>query len=174
MTLSTLVTTLLRVIHIFAAVTWVGGGVFLASVVVATVQAAGANGGRFMLRLASAGRMIRVLGGSAIATVLAGALWHVPTSGFFNSKWLSSRHGIFLTLGAVVGILAMLDGAFRTGPIGAKMAAVANDILARQGPPPPDLMKQAQKLGAKLASGAMLPVGLGSLALLYMAAAQTL
>lgn len=174
MTLSTLVITLLAVIHIFAAVTWVGGGVFLASVVVPTIQAAGDNGGRFMLRLASAGRTNRALAASAIATMLARALLYVPTSGCFNSKWPSSRHGMCLTLGAFVGILAMLDGAFRTGPIGAKMAAVANDILTRQGPPSPDLMKQAQKLGAKLSSGAMLPVGLGSPALLYTAAAQTL
>ena len=174
MTLPALYLTVLRVIHIFAAVTWVGGGIFLVSVLTPTVQAAGPDGGRFMLRLAAYGRMAQVLTGSAILTVLAGALLFWSTSGGLNPVWLTTPQGIFLTIGAIIGILAMLHGAFAQGPIISKMGALANDILNRQGPPPPELMQQAQALGAKLGSGAAVSVTMGALALFFMAAAQTI
>ncbi len=174
MTLATLYITVLRIIHIFAAVTWVGGGIFFVSAVAPTVAAAGPDGGRFMLRLASVGRMFQVLTGSAIVTVLAGVLLFWPTSGGLNSDWLKSGHGIALTVGAIIGILAMLHAAFASGPITRRLGAVANDILNHQGPPPADLMQQAQALGARLQSNAVASVAMGALALFFMAAAQTL
>ncbi len=174
MTLPTLYITVLRIIHIFAAVTWVGGAIFLVSVLTPTVQAAGPDGGRFMLRLASFGRMTQVITGAAITTVVAGLLLYYPTSGGLNSGWLTSPHGITLTIGAIFGILALLHGLFATGPISNKMGAVAKDILSRQGPPPPELMQQAQALGAKLGTNAIVSAAMGALALLCMAAAQTI
>ena len=174
MTLPAIYLTVLRVIHIFAAVTWVGGGIFLISVILPTVQAAGPDGGRFMLHVARLGRMARTLTGASIATVLAGALLYWPTSGGFNPGWLTSPNGITLTIGAIIGILAMLHGAFVQRPIIGKMGAVANDILNRQGPPPPELMQEAQALGAKIGSGAVVSITMAALALLFMAAAQTI
>ena len=174
MTLATLYITALRVIHIFAAVTWVGGGIFFASVVLPTVKEAEQDGARFMLRLAAAGRMSRNLTISAVLTVLAGALLFWPTSGGLNSAWLKTPSGISLTIGAIIGILAAGDGAFRTGRIAQKLGLLASDILARKGPPPPELLQQAQALGAKLQSGAMLSVALGALALFFMAASPAL
>jgi uncharacterized membrane protein len=172
MTIATLYITVLRLIHIFAAVAWVGGGIFLNSVLLPTARAAGPDGGRFMLRVAS--RMARVLTASAVFTVLSGALLFWPTSGGLNPAWLSSAPGIALTFGAIIGIVTMLHGVFAQRPIAAKIAALANDIQNRQGPPPPELMQQAQELGAKLASGALVSLAMGALALFFMAAAQTL
>ena len=174
MTLAALYLTVLRLIHIFAAVTWVGGAIFLVSVLTPTVLAAGPDGGRFMLHLARYGRMVRVLTGSAVATVVAGALLFWPTSGGLNSAWLTTLHGISLTIGAIIGILAMLHGVFATGPISGKLAVIAKDILNHQGPPPPELLKEAQALGARLGRNAVISLTMGALALFFMAAAQTL
>jgi uncharacterized membrane protein len=174
MTLGSLVITLLRIIHIFAAVAWIGGGIFMVSILGPTVQAAGPEGGRFMMRMASTGRLSRVLTMSSILTILAGLLLYYPTSGNLNGAWLSSAHGITLTIGAIVGILAFLHGAFVTGRTSSKMKVVADEILSKQGPPAPDKLKEVQALGAKLASGAMLSAAMGSIALLFMAAAQTI
>ena len=174
MTLGTLYITLLRIIHIFAAVAWVGGGIFLTSILSPTVQAAGPDGGRFMMRLASFGRMSRVLTVSSLLTVLAGLLLFWPTSGHLNPQWLSSAHGIVLTIGAILGILAFLHGAFVAGRATNEMGVVANEILAKQGPPAPEKLQQAQLLGAKLGRNAIISVTLGSLALLCMAAAPTI
>jgi uncharacterized membrane protein len=174
MTLPTLYITVLRIIHIFAAVAWVGGACFMFSVLTPTVQAAGPDGGRFMLQLASFGRMTQVVTGAAITTVVAGLLLYYPTSGGLNPAWLTSPHGITLTIGALFGITTLLHGLFATGPASNKMGAVAKVILSRQGPPPPELMQQAQALGAKMGTHLMVSVALGALALLFMAAAQTI
>src|SRR5207253_1443809 len=81
---------------------------------------------------------------------------------------------ITLTLGALVGIAAFLHGIFVSGRTAARMKVVADQILATQGPPPPDKLKEAQALGAKLGSGVILTAAMGSIALILMAAAQTI
>ena len=174
MSLGSLVITLLRIIHIFGAVPWVGGAIFLASVLGPTVRAAGPEGGRFMMRMASFGALSRVLTIASISTIAAGVLLYYPTSGNLNGNWLASPHGITLTLGAIVGILAFFHGIFVSGRNSARMKVVADQIMATQGPPAPDLLQQAQALGAKLGAGAVQTAALGSVALLLMAAAQTI
>jgi len=174
MTPAALYLTVLRIIHIFGAVTWVGGSIFLVSILTPTVQAAGPDGGRFMLQLAKYGRMSKVLTAAGVITVLAGLLLFWPTSGGLNPAWMKTPQGIALSIGGLFGILTLGHGAFATGPIANKMGALANDILSRQGPPPADLMKQAQGLGAKLGTNSVITLALGAIALLCMAAAQTL
>jgi len=174
MSIATLYITLLRIIHIFSAVTWMGGVIFMASVLGPTARAAGPEGGRFMMRMASFGQLSRVLTMSGLLTVLAGLLLYWPTSGGLNGAWLTSAHGITLTIGAIFGILAFLYGFLVSGRTAGKMKVVADQILAVQGPPPADKLQEAQALGAKLGSGIMLTAGLGSIALLFMAAAQTI
>ena len=174
MTLGTIVVTLLRIIHIFAAVTWVGGGIFVVSVLAPTVAEAGADGGRFMLHMARLGRMANVLTGAAVTTVLAGAILFWPTSGGLNQVYLKSPNGITLTVGAIFGILALLHGAFATGPATRRMGALAQDIIGRQGPPAPEQLQQAQALGAKIIALSTQSLIMGAIALLCMAAAQTI
>ena len=166
--------TVLRIIHIFSAVTWVGGGIFLLSVLSPTVRDAGPDGGRFMLQVAKYGRLGRVLTISSILTVLAGILLYYPTTNGLDQAYLKTANGITLTIGAIIGILALLHGAFVTGPITRKMGVIAKQILDQKGPPPADLLKEAQALGMKLGSNSGISVGLASLALLFMAAAQTI
>src|SRR5229473_2582437 len=131
--------TIFRIIHIFSAVAWVGGGIFLLSVLTPTVRDAGPDGGRFMLQLSKYGRLGRLLTVSSILTVLAGLLLYYPTTGGFNSSYLTSPNGITLTIGAIIGLLAFLHGAFVSGPITRKMEAVAKQILDGKGPPPAEL-----------------------------------
>src|SRR5262245_34625744 len=166
MTIAALYLTILRIIHIFAAVSWVGGGIFMMSVINPTVQLAGPEGGRFMLQLAKYGRLVRVLSGAGVTTVVAGLLLYWPTSGGLNPAWLSSPRGITLTLGAIFGIITLGHGIFVSAPIGRQMGELATQILSRQGPPPPELMQQAQALGAKLGRNSMISTALGAIALL--------
>jgi hypothetical protein len=127
-----------------------------------------------MMRMASFGQLSRVLTVSGILTVLAGLLLYYPTSGGLNAAWLSSPHGITLTIGAIIGLLAFFHGIFVAGRTSAKMKVVADQILGTQGPPPPAALQEAQALGAKLGSSVIQTAALGGLALLFMAAAQTI
>ena len=174
MTLAALYLTVFRMIHIFSAVTWVGGAIFVVSVLMPTVQAAGPDGGRFMMHIARLGRLSNVLTLAALGAVAAGLLPYWPASGGLNGDWLKSAHGLTLTIGALIGIAALLHGIFATGPITRTMGVIATDLLKRQGPPPPEMLKEAQGLAAKLGANANISMIMGALALLFMAAAPTL
>ena len=52
--------------------------------------------------------------------------------------------------------------------------ALAKEIAARNGPPTPEQMQLGQSLAARSAQQALISMSLGALALLFMAAAQTL
>jgi hypothetical protein len=144
------------------------------SVIMPTVQLAGPDGGRFMLQLAKYGRLSRMLTMAGVTTVVAGLLLYWPISGGLNSAWLKSANGATLTIGAIIGILTLGHGAFVSAPVANQMGQLATQIISRQGPPAPELMQQAQALGAKLGRNAMISTAMGALALLFMAAAQTI
>jgi uncharacterized membrane protein len=166
--------TLMRIIHIGAAVFWAGSAFFLVRIVLPTVQEAGPDGGKFMQRLGASGRLSTAFAIASGTTVLSGALAFYPATGGLNMDFLRSTHGIVLSLGAVFGILAFLHGMLITSPVTRRSGELAKQMLARQGPPDPEQLKEAQALGAKLGTYATHSAILIALALLGMAAAQTL
>jgi uncharacterized membrane protein len=166
--------TLMRIIHIAASVFWAGSAFFLLRVLLPTVQDAGPEGGKFMQRLAMSGRLGQSFAIASGTTVLSGALAFYPATGGLNMDFLRTTHGIVLTLGAVFGILAFLHGMLITSPVTRRSAELAKQMAARQGPPDPEQLKEAQALGAKLGEYATHSAILIGLALLGMAAAQTL
>ena len=165
--------TILRVIHIFAAVFWAGGAFFVVRVLLPTVQEAGPDGGKFMQRLAMSGRLTKGFAIASGVTVLSGALAFWPATGGLNMGYLRSGPGIVLTIGAIFGLLAFLHGTFITAPVARRSGELAKQMAARQGPPEPEQLKEAQALGAKLGENAVHSAILIALALLGMAAAQT-
>jgi hypothetical protein len=174
MTLATLYLTALRIIHIFGAVVWIGGGIFMVSVVAPTAAAAGPDGAKFLQWIGRIGRLGRLFAIGAMATTLAGALLFWPVSGNFNRAWLTSPHGLTLTIGAVFGLLAFGHGLGVSGRLSAQSSALAREMASRNGPPTPEQLLAAQQLGARTSRASVQSVILGSLALLFMAAAQTM
>jgi uncharacterized membrane protein len=171
MTITALLITLLRLIHIVAAVVWVGGGIFFLAVVAPAAQAAGPEGGKFMQMVARQGRLGKLMAAVSGLTFLSGLILY-PLLSYHNR--LGTLGGWLLTIGAVIGLLGFVHGMLVTGKAGNQMTAMVRAMDARQGPPDPDTMKQLQALGAKQAQAAVHSVILTSLALLFMAAAQTL
>lgn len=166
--------TLFRIIHIFAAAFWAGGAFFLLAVLLPTVRDAGPDGGKFMQRLALSGRLSRTFAIASGITIVSGALIFYPITGNLNMAYLRGPNGIVLTLGSIFGLLAFLHGMFITTPISRRSGALAKQMTARQGPPEPEHLKEAQALGAKLGEAALHSAILIALALLGMAAAQTI
>ena len=173
MTIGTLVVLILRLAHIFGAFAWIGGAMFLNSVVLPTAKEAGPDGAKYMQWIGRTGRLTRVFTGASITTVVAGLLLFFPTSGNFNGAWLGSAHGIVLSIGAVIGLLAFLHGIFGSGAVARRAAALAKEMASRNGPPAPEQIQQAQALGASTARQAMISMAIGALALLFMVAAQS-
>jgi hypothetical protein len=168
-----IIITILRLLHIFGAVAWIGGGMFLISVVIPSVRDAGADGAKFMQAVGRSGRLTRMFTGASSTTFLAGLILY-PLLGYPTMMSKGSLPAIILTIGAVFGLLAFLHGIFGAGAVARKSTALAKEIAARNGPPSPEQIQLGQSLAARSAQQAMVSVALGSLALLFMAAAQTI
>jgi len=165
-----IVITILRLIHIFSAVVWVGGALFFLSVIAPTVRDAGADGGKFMLWVARQGRFGRTFAITSGLTFLSGLILY-PLLNYHSN--LGNIKVITLTIGAVFGLLGFLHGIFISGKMARQLTAMARDITAMQGPPNPEKLKAMQALGAKQGEAAIHATILISLALLFMAASQT-
>lgn len=168
-----IVITLLRLIHIFGAVAWIGGAMFLVNVILPTVKDAGPDGGKFMQAVGRSGRLTRLFTMASISTFLAGLLLYGAMR-YDRALMTGSLAAITLTIGAVIGLLAFLHGIFGSGAVARRSTALAKEIASRNGPPTPEQMQLGQALAASSARQAMISMTLGALALLFMAAAQTI
>jgi hypothetical protein len=146
---------------------------FLMSVVLPTAKEAGPDGAKFMQWVGRTGRLSRLFTIAAITTFLSGLILY-PLLRYDRLMAAGSLPAITLTIGAVFGTLAFLHGIFGSGAVARKSAALAKDMASRNGPPSPEQIQQGQALAASSARQAMISVMLGSLALLFMAAAQTI
>jgi len=172
MSLGVFVVLILRLLHIFGAFAWIGGGMFLTAVILPTVQAAGPDGGKFMQWVGRTGKLTSLFTGAALTTTIAGLILLYPTSGGFSAAWFGTTPGIVLSIGALFGLAAFFHGIFGAGAVARKTATLAKEMAARNGPPAPEQIQMAQALGASSARQARISLILGALALLFMAAAQ--
>jgi uncharacterized membrane protein len=160
---------LLRVIHIFASVLWVGGGLFFISVIAPAVREAGQDGGKFMQWVARQGRLSAMFAAASGTTFLSGLILY-PLLNYQDR--LGTLSGIVLSIGAVFGFLGFLHGLFVTGRLARQMTTLVKEPAA--GPPTPEKLQAMQALGAKQNEAAIHSVMLTSLALLFMSASQYL
>lgn len=169
--MSTFIIVTLRIIHIFAAAYWAGASLFVLRVLLPTVQEAGPDGGKFMQRLAMSGRISKSFAIASGLTIVSGLLAYfvIPT---YRGNPFATGQGTVLTIGAIFGLLAFLHGMFVTGALSRRSGELAKQMAARQGPPDPELLKEAQSVGAKMGESALHSFVLIALALLGMAAAQ--
>lgn len=165
---------LLRIVHIFSGVFWAGGTFFLVGAITPAVRFAGPDGGKFMQHVARQGRMTRLLAAAAGLTVLAGLLLYWRASGHLNGAWITSGPGLALTIGGAAGIVASIYGVVIAGGASTRMGRIAQEIHDSGGPPSPEKLAEAQRLGGELASGAMITAGLLVITLLGMSISQYL
>ncbi|MCC7358977.1 MAG: hypothetical protein IT317_05845 [Anaerolineales bacterium] len=167
------VITILRVLHIVGSVAWIGGGMFLVNVVFPTVKEAGPDGGKFMQAVGRSGRLSRLFAISAVTTFLSGLVLYGMMR-YDRALMTGSLAAITLTIGAGLGLLAFLHGIFGSGAAANRSAALAKEIAARNAPPTPEQVQLGQTLAGENMRHGMISMVLGGLALLFMAAAQTI
>ncbi len=121
---------ILRLIHIFAGIVWVGAGFFMFLIVIPTM--AKMRNGQVMQNIMTHSRYSMIMGASAGLTVLAGILLYGRV---YSSDWLSTAPGIVLTIGAVAGILAAGHGGAVLSRLQAEQMKLSQAIAAQNGPP---------------------------------------
>lgn len=164
----------LRLLHIFGGVFWVGGTFMLAGYIEPTVRAMGLDGGKFMQRFAGQSGFSQAMSVAAIANVVAGVLLYWHDSGGLQLTWITTATGVMFTLGGLAGITSAVIGFAITGSASTKLAEVGKQIASAGAPPAPEKLAQAQALQEKLRQGGRINAVLMIVALIGMSLARYL
>ncbi|MCO6451751.1 MAG: hypothetical protein J5I90_13285 [Caldilineales bacterium] len=140
---------ILRFIHIFSAIFWVGTTLFMVLFLEPTVRNLGPDGGKFMQSLLNRTRFSLAISASAILTVLAGlGMFGAYTGGWSASVMLG--HRLPLTMGAIAGIAAAVVGAAFSGRISGKISELGQQMSTQGGPPRPEQLAEMQQLQVRM------------------------
>jgi hypothetical protein len=164
-----IVTIILRIVHIFAGVFWVGAvwiGVFFLE---PTSRALGADGGKFLGHLVSVRRYPIYLSIAAVLTLLAGWILFFMRYGIAG---LQTGPGLAFAIGGILGLIAGGFGGGVVGPTSSKLAALGQEIAQGGKPPTPEQLAQLSALQSRLRRGNVWTAVFASLALLLMALAR--
>jgi len=161
----------LRIIHIFSGVFWVGVSLFNIGFLQPTIQSTGSEGQKVMQHLTTQTRFTMTVYTAATLSLLSGLIMYWILFGFRLSA-LSSGYGLSLTIGGLAGIVAWFVALFVVRRIIGRMQAVGRAVQKQGGPPNPEQVAAMQAAGAQLAKLGKWGVALMVVALLGMSAGQ--
>jgi len=164
--------TVLRLTHILAGVFWAGANLMMAGFINPSVKATAPDSGKFMQYLAQKSGYPRSAEIAGWLTVLAGLALYWLVSGGFQPAWITSRHGLALTIGGLLAIAGLVLGYAVQKPAAKRIGALGQEIQASGGPPSPEQVVQLQAQQKKLAMGGLWTAVLLALAVVGMAIAR--
>ncbi len=161
---------LARIVHIFSAVLWAGGGLlyflFIEPAIDKTMPASQKFTSAFM------GKFSPFMGLVSMTTVLAGVVlfWH--DSAGLQLSWISTPTGLGFSLGATVGIATAMLGLFGIKPRAERLGLIGAQIEMQGRPPTTDQLAQVGALTGALKRIGRVDFIMLTLALLFMATAR--
>lgn len=157
----------LRVLHIFGAVAWVGATWMVVFFVEPTVRALGPEGGKFMNYMATTRRYPLYISIAAAVTLLAGiVLYGIHWGPVWNTPM-----GLTFLIGGLIGIAGGVVGGM-TGGVTGRMTKLGGEMAQQGKPPSPEQLTEMSALQARLRSLARVTAILTSIALFLMAIAR--
>ena len=161
----------LRVIHIFSGVFWVGFAIFNIAFLQPAVHATGTEGQATMQYLTRKTRLLSTVYATATLTMLSGLTMYGLLLGFRLSVFRSG-YGAILSIGSIAGIVAWIYAVVVIRGIFNQMGALGQAIQAQGSPPNSKQATQMQALVARLNRVGQVALGFLVIALLGMAVAQ--
>ncbi len=143
-----LVMVVLRLIHIFAGVFWVGTIWYFALFFLPRVKTFGQDTGRIMQAITAPPFAIYMAIVAALVP-LSGIIMYWKDSAGFSRTWIVTRPGVVLTIAAILGILAALEGLFVSRPLTQRMEQVGREVAVSGKPPTPAVMQDMQALSVR-------------------------
>jgi len=171
---STGILILLRIVHIFAGVMWVGAAVSYFVFVEPTVKGLGPAAPKFMQDFIDKRRYPMFMNIVSALTIVAGALLFWNTSGGLQRAWFETGAGIGYTIGAVVAIAVFFIGFFTLRPRAERMGTLGMAVASKGGPPSPEQAAEMEKIGVEMHTIERIDVILLTVSLLAMAMARYL
>jgi uncharacterized membrane protein len=172
MSITLIYLSLLRIIHIFGGVFWVGGSVMHVAFIEPSAKATAPEGTKFVQYLMGRGRFALFMTISSALTVISGGLLFWYASGGLQPGWITSGPGLVYTMGSVVGILVYIFGMTLVKPRADQLGALGREIAAAGGAPTPTQMAQLQKLDQELTLVGRVDFALLAISTLAMATAR--
>ena len=163
---------ILRIVHIFGGLFWVGGAIVHVAFIEPTAKATAPQGHKFVEYLVGRGRFSLFMTISSALTVLSGALLFWYASGGLKPGWITSGPGLVYTVGSLVGIVVYIFGMTLVKPRADQMGVLGREIGAAGGPPTPAQMAQLQKLDHELTLVGRVDFALLAISTLAMATAR--
>ena len=162
----------LRIVHIAAAIFWVGSSVFLHFFVEPTMHSLGPQGGPFMTHMMQTRKLPVFISISGVLTILAGLALYWDDSNGFDPEWITSGPGLGFTVGAIAAILAFVIGVGVVRPRVVRMGALGSAMAS--GPPSQEQVQEMGAIQRSLRSISTLNLVLLGIAVVAMAAARYL
>lgn len=165
---------LLRVVHIGAAVFWVGSAFAFFLFVQPAVRSLGPDAeGAFMGNFTRVQRFPMIILGATLLTVGAGLILYLRNAGGLQ-LWLGSPTGIGFTIGASAAIVSFALGPSVILPTIAKLDAIGKALEAGRRAPTQEEGATIQALQARLHSVGRIDLVFLAIAVLFMATSRYL
>ena len=145
----------LRLLHIFSGVFWVGAALMLTFFISPTVMATKDAGQGFMRYFMGNTKFSLAMWSAAITTVVAGFILFWIDSDGFTSAWTHSGPGIGFGIAAGFALLGFITGIIQNRNSNS-IAQLGGQIQSQGKPPSPEQATQMQKLSKALAMGGTL------------------
>jgi uncharacterized membrane protein len=164
----------LRLLHIVAGAFWVGAVVFLSTMLLPAMRAAGpAAAGAVSGQLLQVRKLPVVMLVTAWTTILSGAALSWRDAGTMGFAWFAGP-GRGFGFGAVFALVAVIIGMTVNTPTGKKVGMLNAQLQKAGRPPSPEQQAEMQRLQARLGSATIVVTVLVVLALAAMAVARYL
>jgi uncharacterized membrane protein len=164
----------LRLAHVVAGASWVGGAFLMILVVSRTAKLSGAQGEEFFGRLMTVGRGAKYFEVIALTTVVAGVLLYVRASSGLQLAWIASPTGIGFSIGAAAAIVSLVWGGTMVGPTTERLQLLGAEIAASGGVPNAAQLATIERLRGRLEVFAKADLLLLGVAVMMMATARYL
>lgn len=162
----------LRVVHIYLGVFWVGSVLFMAAFLMPSARAIGPAAGPMMNQLTqvrSIGKWLMLMG---TLTIISGFWMYYIDSMGFSSEWLKTNTAKVFGLGGVFALITWVIGLTGNAPTANKLGKIMGQVAASGAPPTPEVMKEIQALQMKLGKLVVITAITLSIATLCMALAR--
>ena len=154
-----------KVVHVFSAVVWVGGGVIMVLFIAPAVQATAPAGGAVMAHLVGKLKLPTVLNHTAWLTAITGLamFWRIASGA--DPAYFQTAQGMGQAIGSVTGMLAFIGAVFVQLPRSKKIGALGAEA---GGSPSEAQVAVIQDEQRKFALGGKVVVALFGITLLGM------
>ena len=169
-----IVVLILRLLHIFGGIFWVGASFMLVGFLSPVLQASGQAGGQVMQRLMNGSRFGSIYGMAGIVTILAGVWLYWRSSGGLQLAWITTAPGLALTISGLAGIAAGVIGGGIAGRTAREIGQLNAQLSRSQGAPSEAQSSELRGLQQKMRRAQLLSVGLMIIAVAGMAVARYL